>query len=128
MLVVGVFRLSLCLCCTVQLDVDGGSFTVVNAAAVIGTTIPLPLANELFPEMAGAVFELEASLIAQHGLSRVPSTHCAVNRNACFRSSRGPGAGSTAPKGSKVFAFMLKTVWKSISGLRGGRSGDSNAP
>ena len=30
-------------------------------------------------------------------------------------------AGSTHPKGSKVFAFMLKTVWKSISGWRGGR-------
>ena len=34
-------------------------------------------------------------------------------------------AGSTHPKGSKVFAFMLKTVWKSISGWRGGRRDDS---
>lgn len=74
-----------------------GSFTVVNGAAVDAAATPLPLANELFPETVDAVFELERALIAQHSLSRAPSTHCAVNRNASFlpHVDSGRGAGQS---------------------------------
>ena len=61
---------------------NGGSLTVVNVALVDAEAIHVPRANALFPEMAISVFELEVWLIAQHGLLRPPSTHCAVRRNA----------------------------------------------
>ena len=61
---------------------NGGSLTVVNVALVGAEAIHVPRANALFPEMAISVFELEVWLIAQHGLLRPPSTHCAVRRNA----------------------------------------------
>ena len=76
----------------------GGSFTVVNEAAVgAEVTIAVPRANELFPAIVRAVFELEAALIAEHGLARAPSTHCAVNRNARFlpHVDSGRGAGQS---------------------------------
>ena len=47
MLVVGVFRRSLCLCCTVQLDVDGGSFTIPSFGPYLG--------NEWLIEQKGVI-------------------------------------------------------------------------
>lgn len=74
-------------------EISAGSFTVVNEYLWSG---PLPLANDLFPELTDAVFQLEEALIdtksvqAAEGVERgsswkrSPSTHCAVNRNAQF--------------------------------------------
>ena len=80
---------------------QSGSFTVVNAALLDiadGGGTPLPLANQLFPDLASAVFALELDLSSIPGSSasaRPPSTHCAVNRNAEFTphvdSGRGAG-------------------------------------
>jgi len=81
-----------------------GSFTVVNEDLVSGN---LPFANELFPELAKAVFELEGELarrspVAADGVHasdgvRPVSTHCAVNRNAQFvpHVDSGRGAGQS---------------------------------
>ena len=81
-----------------------GSFTVLNEDLVDGK---LPLGNKLFPELARAVFELEAELAkvspaaangahVPDGVRRV-STHCAVNRNAEFvpHVDSGRGAGQS---------------------------------
>jgi tRNA U38,U39,U40 pseudouridine synthase TruA len=80
---------------------QSGSFTVVNTALLDiadGGGISLPLANQLFPDLASAVFALERDLSSVPGSSasaRPPSTHCAVNRNAEFTphvdSGRGAG-------------------------------------
>ena len=70
--------------------ISAGSFTVVKEDLWSG---PLPLANDLFPELTDAVFQLEEALIDTMNLQvaegvdrgstrkRSPSTHCAVNRN-----------------------------------------------
>ena len=57
----------------------------------------MPRANGLFPELVDAVFELERNLIAERGLARSSSTHCAVNRNANFlpHVDSGRGAGQS---------------------------------
>lgn len=74
--------------------ISSGSFTVINEDK--WGNIELPLGNSLFPELTKAVFELEQEIIRnasplpsadgmKRGLSsfrrRLPSTHCAVNRN-----------------------------------------------
>ena len=75
--------------------ISSGSFTVINED-VWGNT-ELPLGNFLFPELTKSVFELEREIVQctcsplpsaegmTRGLSstrrRLPSTHCAVNRN-----------------------------------------------
>ena len=71
-------------------ELSAGSFTVVKEDLWSG---PLPLANDLFPELTDAVFQLEEALIdtmsvqSAEGVERgstwrrSPSTHCAVNRN-----------------------------------------------
>eukprot|EP00804_Cyclotella_cryptica_P031409 CCRYP_012212-RA/>CCRYP_012212-RA protein AED:0.33 eAED:0.33 QI:0/0.33/0.5/1/0.33/0.5/4/647/1166 len=79
---------------------SSGSFTVINMNIWNEDSgIPLPAANKLFPELARSVFELEKEIIEKQvpipmakGMSRdgqsffrrLPSTHCAVNRNAQF--------------------------------------------
>jgi tRNA U38,U39,U40 pseudouridine synthase TruA len=87
--------------------IESGSFTVINEKIFDG---PLPLGNELFPDLVTAIFELETELarlphsaansgcedegIKVRGI-RPPSSHCAVNRNAEFTphvdSGRGEG-------------------------------------
>jgi len=84
---------------------QSGSFTVLNKP-MVDDNIQLPLGNQLFPDLAAAVFELEAELSKIPALEiadgakrpegiRPPSTHCAVNRNAEFvphvDSGRGQG-------------------------------------
>jgi tRNA U38,U39,U40 pseudouridine synthase TruA len=65
-------------------DTQRGSFTVLNAN-IVGTDSPrLSLANRLFPELSSAIFELEQELTKSQGYDRLPSSHCAVNRNAEF--------------------------------------------
>lgn len=68
-----------------------GSFTVVDEAQ-FDVTCP-PRANALFPELAAAVFELQASLSSND--VDPTSSHCAVNCNAQFTphvdSGRGAG-------------------------------------
>lgn len=74
--------------------ISSGSFTVINED--IWGNNELPLGNSLFPELTKSVFELEKEIIRnasplpsadgmKRGLSssrrRLPSTHCAVNRN-----------------------------------------------
>jgi hypothetical protein len=94
-----------------------GSFTVINPRFNNGLykngvgNDPLPLGNELFPELAEAVFDLEEAIIADsaaiqqatepnealvRGVSkRESSSHCAINCNAQFTphvdSGRGAG-------------------------------------
>jgi hypothetical protein len=86
-----------------------GSFTVVNPGFRDGvfkkdvSANPLPLANELFPELTSAVFELEIAL-AEEEISqaegkpvlhpRPESSHCAVNCNAQFTPHVDSGRGS----------------------------------
>ena len=84
-----------------------GSFTLVNEDKYDG---PVPLGNQLFPDLVKAIFELEEKLAhllpctaeGTHkggtpigGGIRPPSSHCAVNRNAEFTphvdSGRGEG-------------------------------------
>jgi tRNA U38,U39,U40 pseudouridine synthase TruA len=87
-----------------------GSFTVVNPAALNDDTSGLPLGNELFPELAQAIFDLEEDLSKEtrdrvtvesleHGIlvDRAPSSHCAVNCNAEFTPhvDSGKGAGQS---------------------------------
>uniref|UniRef100_A0A7S3DWL8 Prolyl 4-hydroxylase alpha subunit Fe(2+) 2OG dioxygenase domain-containing protein n=1 Tax=Entomoneis paludosa TaxID=265537 RepID=A0A7S3DWL8_9STRA len=106
-----------------------GSFTVINTKVLDqrqresksrGESIPLPLGNQLFPDLAQAIFDLEEAIAARQKLKRVhisstnhgqqvvvkdeddeetiddfrPS-HCAVNCNAQFTphvdSGRGAG-------------------------------------
>mmetsp|Transcript_12026 Transcript_12026/g.22890 ORF Transcript_12026/g.22890 Transcript_12026/m.22890 type:complete len:897 (+) Transcript_12026:111-2801(+) len=86
-----------------NITISSGSFTVVNAEIWHDDDddASLPLANALFPELARSVFELEKEIIrltspplptaegmerqsATSSLRRLPSTHCAVNRNAQF--------------------------------------------
>ena len=83
-----------------SLQTQSGSFTVVNRARLAANdkVTPYPLANQLFPDLANAVFSLEQHLVAMAGSSvssRIPSTHCAVNCNAEFTphidSGRGAG-------------------------------------
>ncbi|KAL9183505.1 hypothetical protein ACHAXT_004361 [Thalassiosira profunda] len=90
--------------------ISSGSFTVVNEER--WGTNELPKANSLFPDLAKAIFALEEDIIRQatpplpaadgmgresalSDLRRLPSTHCAVNRNAQFTphvdSGRGQG-------------------------------------
>lgn len=92
---------------TVGHFIQSGSFTVVNQEKFDG---PVPLGNELFPELVKAIFELEKHLallsppVANGTFTRnnsivqgirPPSSHCAVNRNAEFTphvdSGRGEG-------------------------------------
>ncbi|CAB9497656.1 expressed unknown protein [Seminavis robusta] len=95
-----------------------GSFTVINSKlkeqlqTSSGSQVELPLGNQLFPDLAAAVFELEERIAEQTtkvdvapngkiGLSnectsrRPQSTHCAINANAQFQphvdSGRGAG-------------------------------------
>lgn len=80
--------------------VSSGSFTIVNDE-LLGkhSGIPLPHANGLFPDLVKEVFDLEKRIIDENeaplpgakGMQRtsphskrLPSTHCAVNRNAQF--------------------------------------------
>jgi len=94
--------------------IRSGSFTVVNPTHPFDTSntdtnkdlskITLPKANKLFPELAHAVFELEATLSSHKythsnnetsNEQRPSSTHCAINCNADFTphvdSGRGKG-------------------------------------
>ena len=94
-----------------------GSFTVINPRFNNGMykngigNDPLPLGNELFPELAEAVFDLEEAIILNSAAiqqaaesneaslpeasNRVSSSHCAINCNAQFTphvdSGRGAG-------------------------------------
>jgi tRNA U38,U39,U40 pseudouridine synthase TruA len=96
-----------------------GSFTVINTKlkeklqSSGGVSVDTPLANELFPDLAKVVFELEELIANQakkvevdasgdimvsgveSSLQRSQSTHCAVNANALFEphvdSGRGAG-------------------------------------
>eukprot|EP00978_Attheya_sp_CCMP212_P031040 scaffold116001_cov53-Attheya_sp.AAC.2 len=108
-----------------NLATQAGSFTVVNPkfgngmyADGIGNE-SLPLGNILFPDLAAAVFQLEEDLSLygnfsfvdksdtsehdnnpsqiQRNVMRLPSSHCAVNRNAEFTPhvDSGRGAGQT---------------------------------
>jgi hypothetical protein len=101
---------------------SSGSFTVVNTKLIHdNSSIFLPKANELFPELSKAVFELEEYIIHNNidlpratlqdnpdyniidtvypyrcdSHRRLPSTHCAINCNAQFKphvdSGRGMG-------------------------------------
>jgi hypothetical protein len=79
---------------------EKGSFTIVNPMVFNPSSkfgdVRLPLANELFPDLVDAVFELESSIIHQTLLgNRTTSSHCAVNCNAQFKphvdSGRGAG-------------------------------------
>ena len=78
---------------------SGGSFTVVNPAFQDGilfddanSFVP-PLANQLFPDLAMAVFALESKLAPD----RPASSHCAVNCRAQFlpHVDSGRGAGQS---------------------------------
>ena len=75
-------------------SISSGSFTVINEK--IWQSGDLPLGNALFPQLRKAVFELEEEITRQSSplpaadgmelggssdLRRLPSTHCAVNRN-----------------------------------------------
>ena len=91
--------------------VSSGSFTIVNDELLgENSGIPIPHANSLFPDLVKVVFELERRIINENeaplagaeGMQRIsphtkrlPSTHCAVNRNAQFTphvdSGRGQG-------------------------------------
>jgi len=94
-----------------------GSFTVINPRFNNGIykngigNDPLPLGNELFPELAEAVFDLEEAIVLnspaiqqaaesneaslREASNRVSSSHCAINCNAQFTphvdSGRGAG-------------------------------------
>jgi tRNA U38,U39,U40 pseudouridine synthase TruA len=79
---------------------EKGSFTIVNPLFFQDDgkdeALRLPLANERFPDLVDAVFELESSLISKTLLGkRATSSHCAVNCNAQFKphvdSGRGAG-------------------------------------
>jgi hypothetical protein len=83
-----------------------GSFTVVNPKAQHELK-SLPLANEKFPDLVKAIFELEDILANQardrlivdsleQGIvvQRAPSSHCAVNCNAEFTPHVDSGTGS----------------------------------
>ena len=67
----------------------GGSFTLANPSRPGGGIIPA--ANSLFPELAAAVFALEAAVSPNP--RRPPSTRCAVNRRARFSPHRDSGRG-----------------------------------
>ena len=77
----------------------GGSFTVVNPAFQGGILVDdsnsfvPPLANQLFPDLAMAVFALESKLAPD----RPASSHCAVNCRAQFlpHVDSGRGAGQS---------------------------------
>lgn len=80
-----------------------GSFTVVNRSFHILLDSPtsaagfdLPQANRLFPELAESIFKLEA-LVANNGIKRPASSHCAVNCCASFTPhvDSGQGAGQS---------------------------------
>lgn len=81
--------------------IQSGSFTVVNPKILLNNESPskisFPKANELFPELVQAVFDLEESLSSQSNNAsiRPPSSHCAINCNAEFTphvdSGRGKG-------------------------------------
>lgn len=96
-------------------DTSSGSFTVVNPnylrhGVPDHPNFPLPKANELFPDLVQAVFELESALASsklrcalgdgsvasrEEEYRRGGSSHCAVNCNAQFTphvdSGRGAG-------------------------------------
>jgi len=80
-------------------DCLAGSFTVVNPRFRSGILVDAssdfvpPLANELFPDLSYAVFELEKSLAPD----RPASSHCAVNCKAQFlpHVDSGRGAGQS---------------------------------
>jgi hypothetical protein len=88
-----------------------GSFTIVNPNAQHGLlTSMLPLANDKFPDLVEAIFELEKILSNQARdrltvdsleqgivMQRAPSSHCAVNCNAEFTPhvDSGTGAGQS---------------------------------
>jgi len=82
-----------------ELEPSFGSFTVVNPLLVTersaNESMRIPLGNHLFPELTSAIFELEQELTTSLNLSRPPSSHCGVNRNAEFTphvdSGRGAG-------------------------------------
>ena len=64
---------------------QSGSFTVINSFIIANNNDEkLPLGNELFPDLVRSIFDLELQIIADDGMQRLPSTHCAVNRNAEF--------------------------------------------
>ena len=80
-------------------NMHGGSFTVVNPAFQDGilfddsNAFRPPLANEFFPDLATAVFELESKIAPD----RPASSHCAVNCRAQFlpHVDSGRGAGQS---------------------------------
>jgi tRNA U38,U39,U40 pseudouridine synthase TruA len=86
-----------------------GSFTVVNPCFRDGlfkngvSGNPLPLANDMFPDLTSAIFELELALAKEEiGQAegkpalhpRPESSHCAVNCNAQFTPHVDSGRGS----------------------------------
>jgi tRNA U38,U39,U40 pseudouridine synthase TruA len=78
---------------TLEHPTRSGSFTVVDETKFDTTSIPQ--ANTLFPELASAVFQLQASISSSSGNNNQTSSHCAVNCNAQFTphvdSGRGAG-------------------------------------
>lgn len=80
-------------------NMSGGSFTVVNPTFQDGilfndaNSFRPPLANQLFPDLATAVFDLESKLAPD----RPASSHCAVNCRAQFlpHVDSGRGAGQS---------------------------------
>jgi hypothetical protein len=85
-----------------------GSFTVINPAVLDYDRSALPLGNELFSDLAKAIFDLEADLsketrdrvsveTLEHGILviRAPSSHCAVNCNAEFTPHVDSGKGQS---------------------------------
>ena len=87
-----------------------GSFTIVNPKAQQEhelTCLMMPLANDKFPDLVKAIFELEEilanqarsrltvdSLVQGIVVPRAPSSHCAVNCNAEFTPHVDSGTGS----------------------------------
>jgi len=78
---------------------NSGSFTLVDPTFKTEYGLTLPFANELFPDLVREIFSLEQELIqGAEGISmRLPSSHCAVNRNARFTPhvDSGTGAGQS---------------------------------
>lgn len=66
-----------------------GSFTVVDQVNFDLTSTKLPKANALFPDLAAAVFQLQASIVDD-----MTSSHCAINCNAQFTPHVDSGRGS----------------------------------
>jgi len=72
------------------------SFDILLDSPTSAAGFDLPQANRLFPELAESIFKLEA-LVANNGIKRPASSHCAVNCCASFTPhvDSGQGAGQS---------------------------------